>query len=370
MKNAKGAAALSGNILVVDDTHSNLQLLVSMLKEYGYKARPVSSGAAAIRAAQSAVPDLILLDINMPQMDGYEVCRRLKTDDRLKDIPVIFISGLNEPLDKVRAFQVGGVDYITKPFEIEEVAARVATHLNLRRQQEILAENVERLSELERMRDALTQMIVHDMRSPLLALQLSLGVASEPARISADELSKVLHTAQQSTAFLVEMVSQILDLSQLEAGALKIKKTPVDLVKLVRGAIEQCGHLAEEKRIEVHAPKALLVSCDGSLIQRVIANLVGNALKFTSAKGMVAITLRASRSIVRITVQDNGPGIATENLARIFDKFVQLEGPQRRKGSGLGLAFVKLASEAHGGEVGVESEVGVGSTFWVDLPAT
>jgi two-component system sensor histidine kinase/response regulator len=199
-----------------------------MLNDYGYKARPVSSGAAAIRAAQSAPPDLILLDINMPQMDGYEVCRRLKADERLKPVPVIFISGLNEPLDKVRAFQLGGVDYITKPFEVEEVAARVETHLNLCRQQQALAQSLYRLRELERLRDALTQMIVHDMRSPLLALQLSLNVAAEAARASGDQLNEVLRTAQQSTAFLVEMVAEILEVSQLEAGALQIKKAPED----------------------------------------------------------------------------------------------------------------------------------------------
>jgi len=367
MKTAKPSPAARGDILIVDDTHSNLQLLVSMLRDYGYKARPVSSGAAAIRAAQSSRPDLILLDINMPQIDGYEVCKRLKADDKLKAIPVIFISGLNEPLDKVRAFQVGGVDYITKPFEVEEVAARVETHLNLRRQREELATNVERLRELERMRDALTQMIVHDMRSPLLALQLSIDVACETAP-SNPALHRVLTTARHSTVFLVEMVSQILDLSQLEAGALEIKKTSEDLVKLARTAIDHCHYLAVDKNVDLVAPKELSIECDGGLVQRVIGNLVGNALKFTPPRGKISVVIGASRTLARVTVQDNGPGIAKENFARIFDKFVQIEGPERRNGSGLGLAFVKMAVEAHGGKVGLESEIGAGSTFWVELP--
>ena len=367
MKTAKPSTPSRGDILIVDDTHSNLQLLVSMLKDYGYKARPVSSGPAGIRAAQSSPPDLILLDINMPQIDGYEVCKRLKADEKLKSIPVIFISGLNEPLDKVRAFQVGGVDYITKPFEVEEVAARVDTHLNLRRQREALAANVERLHELERMRDALTQMIVHDMRSPLLALQLSIDVACESAP-SNPVLNKVLTTARHSTVFLVEMVSQILDLSQLEAGALEIKKTPEDLVELARTAIDHCHYLAADKNVELLGAKTVPIECDGGLIQRVIGNLVGNALKFTPPRGKISVTVRVSRMLARVSVQDNGPGIAKENFTRIFDKFVQIEGPDRRKGSGLGLAFVKLAAEAHGGKVGLESELGVGSTFWVELP--
>ena len=368
MKNANGRGASRGDILVVDDTHSNLQLLVSMLKEYGYKARPVSSGAAALKAAQSVAPDLILLDINMPHMDGYEVCRRLKAEEKLKSVPVIFISGLNEPLDKVRAFQVGGVDYITKPFEVEEVAARVETHLNLRRQQEALAQNVQRLRERERLRDALTQMIVHDMRSPLLALQLSLSVAAETARESAEPLKKVLHTAQQSTAFLVDMVAEILVVSQLEACALKITKAPEDLVKLAAQAIEQCRHLGSEKTVELHAPKTLIVPCDGRLVQRILVNLISNALKFTPADGHVEVSLRIGRSSARIIVRDTGPGISSENLGRIFEKFVQLESSPRQRGYGLGLAFVKLASEAHGGKLSVESEVGAGSTFTVELP--
>ncbi len=341
-----------------------------MLKAYGYKARPVSSGAAAIRAAESSLPDLILLDINMPQLDGYEVCRRLKTDVKLKDVPVIFISGLNEPLDKVRAFQVGGIDYITKPFEVEEVAARVATHLSLRRQQDELAKTIERLHELEHMRDALMQMIVHDMRSPLLALQLSIDVACDASTRGSADLNDILRTAQQSTLFLVDMVTQILDLSRLEAGAWVVEKQPCDLVKLAGAAIDHCRYLSTNKTVELHSPKTLVYECDGNLIQRIIGNLVSNALKFTPAKGRVNVSVRAFRGIVRITVQDNGPGISKENQERIFDKFVQIENSHRRKGYGLGLAFVKMAAEAHGGKAGVQSTLGEGSAFWVDLPSS
>ena len=162
------------DILVVDDTQANLQLLTGMLKERGYKVRPVPTGKLALQAARSAPPDLILLDINMPELDGYEVCAQLKRDERTREVPVLFISALNETMDKVLAFGVGGLDYITKPFQFEEVDARVAAHLKLRRLQvELAARNHDlqqtnaELRRLQDLRDNLTQMIVHDLRSPL-----------------------------------------------------------------------------------------------------------------------------------------------------------------------------------------------------------
>ncbi len=173
MSNCRGDD-LPPNILVVDDTPENLHVLAGMLNERGYKVRPVPSGKLALQAAKMTKPDLILLDINMPDLNGYEVCAQLKRDERMLDVPVIFISALNETIDKVMAFGVGGVDYITKPFQFEEVEARVAVHLKLRRtQMELewrnaeLKKTNEELRRLHELRDNLTNMIIHDLRSPL-----------------------------------------------------------------------------------------------------------------------------------------------------------------------------------------------------------
>ncbi|MEI9893792.1 MAG: response regulator [Chthoniobacter sp.] len=173
--NDRPPAPPAPDILVVDDTEANLQLLSGMLRERGYKVRPVPNGRLALQAAKSAPPDLILLDINMPDLDGYEVCAQLKRDERTASVPVLFISALNETMDKVLAFGVGGLDYITKPFQFEEVDARVAAHLKLRRLQVDLEErnselrrtNAE-LRRLQELRDNLTHMIVHDLRLPWL----------------------------------------------------------------------------------------------------------------------------------------------------------------------------------------------------------
>jgi two-component system sensor histidine kinase/response regulator len=156
-----------GSILVVDDTPANLRLLTGMLKEQGYRVRPAPNGRLALQAVRAEAPDLILLDINMPEMNGYETCEALKADEAYADIPVIFISALTETSDKIQAFQTGGVDYVTKPFQFEEVQARVEAHLTLFRLKRELEEKYRQLKELEQLRDSLTHMIVHDLRSPL-----------------------------------------------------------------------------------------------------------------------------------------------------------------------------------------------------------
>ena len=158
------------SILVVDDNAANVQLLVGMLKDRGYKVRAALSGKLAIQAVQNNPPDLILLDVNMPEMNGYEVCERLKSDESTRDIPIIFVSALHETLDKVKAFGVGGVDYITKPFQFQEVEARVRTHLELCRQRREIRESYARLRQLEKLRDDLVHMIAHDLRNPLTAV--------------------------------------------------------------------------------------------------------------------------------------------------------------------------------------------------------
>lgn len=356
------------NILVVDDTPANLQLLVNMLKQRGYKTRPVPSGELALRAARASPPDLILLDVTMPGMNGYEVCAQLKEDPKLRDIPVLFISALNDTEDKLRAFQSGGVDYVTKPFQLEEVDARVRTHLALRRHEVRLQQNYDRLRELERLRDSLTHMVVHDMRSPLLALQLTLPLVQQAIAARDATSAEMLGQASTSVAQLVEMATQMLDVSRMEAGQMKLECHPADLGHIARDALAGLKVLAGTRRFTLDVPAPAPVSCDVDIVRRVIGNLVGNALKFTTNTGAVAVTVAVTAQRIRLTVTDDGPGIAPENHRRIFEKFGQVEGKQSRLGTGLGLTFARMAVEAHRGEIGVESELGKGSTFWFTLP--
>ena len=357
------------DILIVDDVPQNLTLLSDLLKREGYRVRPATSGKLAIQAALRAPPDLALLDIRMPGLDGFAVCARFKAEASLKDIPVIFISGLSETSDKLAAFEAGGVDYVTKPFQELEIRARVRAHLELRHQREQLRENLLCLQALEALRDNLTHMIVHDMRAPLMAVDghLKLLETFEAQTLSAEGKS-YLAQALAGSARLNRMIAEMLAVSKLEAGQLKPALKNVDLLELVRKTTREAEALKGDKTLRFVSPlKPLPLAVDAELIGRVVENLLTNALKFGADGGEVIVRLTATDQQARVEVTDDGIGIAAEQQARIFEKFGQVEASLRRRGTGLGLAFCKLAVEAHGGRIGVNSEPGKGSTFWFTL---
>jgi signal transduction histidine kinase len=364
------------DILVVDDTQANLQLLSGMLKERGYKVRPVPDGKLALQAAKSAPPDLVLLDIHMPDLDGYEVCAQLKRDERTRDIPVIFISALNETMDKVLAFGMGGVDYITKPFQFEEVDARVAAHLKLRRLQvdlavrnhELQQSNAE-LRRLQELRDNLTQMIVHDLRSPLTGVFGSLELISTECEKLLPETKRMIELSRESLNQTLAMINSLLDVSKIEAGELRPNRRKCDLVLLAREADNLLAGMRGERKVFIEPEsESIPAFVDPDLISRVLQNLIGNALKFTGSDGEIRIRLGHEHGFAHVSVQDNGPGVAPEYHQRIFEKFGQVKDTTQRVGTGLGLTFCRLAVEAHGGSIGVTSELGKGSTFWFELP--
>ena len=364
------------DILVVDDTQANLQLLAGMLKERGYKVRPVPSGMLALQAAKSAPPDLILLDIHMPDLDGYEVCAQLKRDERTRDIPVLFISALNETMDKVLAFGMGGLDYITKPFQFEEVDARVAAHLKLRRlqvdlaarNQELQQSNAE-LRRLQELRDNLTQMIVHDLRSPLTGVFGSLELLATGCEELSPESKKMIELSREALNQTLAMINSLLDVSKIEAGELRPDCRACDLVRLAREANDLLAGMRGNRTVLIEPENdSVPASVDPDLISRVLQNLIGNALKFTGPDGEIKIGLGHRDGHIHVSVQDNGPGVAPEFHQRIFEKFGQVKDATNRVGTGLGLTFCRLAVEAHHGSIGVTSELGKGSTFWFELP--
>ncbi len=359
------------SILVVDDTAANLGLLCGILKERGYKARPVLGGEFALQAAAASPPDLILLDIDMPGMTGFEVCERLKANPALGDIPVIFVSALTEVAAVVRGFSVGGVDYITKPFQFEEVHARVATHLELRKKRRELQESYDRLRELEQLRDSLVHMIIHDMRSPLTALIGNLeflkgDLAGHINGQSMEDIDQALSGGKR----LNRMANDLLDVSRLEAGRMPLLPRECDLAEVIRSAIVGFMGLAADRDIRFEPTCPLLVSCDEGLIRRVAENLISNGLKHKSAGHTLHVSLAVLDQEVRVAVEDDGPGIPAGYREKIFEKFgvVQARHEQEYHSVGLGLAFCKLAVEAHSGRIGVDSEEGKGSTFWFTLP--
>jgi two-component system sensor histidine kinase/response regulator len=343
-------------VLVVDDTPANVLLLARMLTERGYEPQAVRSGAEALRLARAEPPDLILLDVSMPEMNGYEVCARLKAEPALRDIPVIFISALSDTMDKVKAFRVGGVDYVTKPFQLEEVCARIRTHL--------------RLYQLEKLRDDLAHMMVHDLRNPLTVLFGFLDYLEhyECQRLS-PATQALTKAARGSAADLLNMVNSILDVSKMGAGEMTLHCERCDLGALIRGVLAANQPLPDGRTVNITAPQSPpCVDADPGLLRRVVQNLLSNALRYAPAGSEVSLVVSEEADRVLVAVSDRGRGIAPAHHQRIFEKFGQVEDPAHRVGTGLGLTFCKLAVEAHGGQIGLTSAEGKGSTFWFTLP--
>lgn len=366
------------SILIVDDRVANLQVLSEILKPRGYKIRPVPSGKLALDAAEHDPPDLILLDIMMPEMDGYEVCRRLKEHAVLQHVPVIFISVLDETADKVKGFQAGGVDYIPSPFQAEEVLARVEAHLTLHRYRKALAEKTRqletsycRLQEVENLRDQLTHMIVHDMRNLLTGIMCSLQMLATTHTGTDEKSARYLRVALRSADDLTLMINNLLDVSKMEANAMTLRLAPCDPIALINEAMEKLEAIREARDIRVQgARRDVSVCADHDILLRVLINLLDNAIKFTPADGAIVLGVKSVGDRVLFSVQDNGVGIPSAHQEKIFVKFGQVA--IRQSGSkcstGLGLTFCKLAVEAHRGAIWVESQVGAGSTFFFELP--
>jgi len=358
-------------VLVVDDTIDNLRLLSDILDHRGYEVRAVTSGAQALLAAAADPPDLILLDITMPDMDGYEVCRRLKAQPASRDVPVIFLTALNETADKVKGFDIGGVDYVTKPFQVEEVLARVQTHVALRQAQVALAESNTHLRALEQLRDDMVQMIVHDMRSPLTALLLRLRFLGSPPATLSEQQAEDLRAAIQSAQALTRMTDDLLDVSRLEEGRMPVERSVWDLTRMARDVCAALAAMDRDRSIDVESTAAIEATCDGGLVRRIMENLVSNGIRHTPAGSRLRVSIASADGRVRVAVDDEGDGVPQEARARIFEKFGTLETRHERiyPSFGVGLAFCKLAVEAQGGTIGLDSREPIGSTFWFELPA-
>jgi signal transduction histidine kinase len=368
----------AGDLLVVDDTAANLRLLTRLLSDAGFRVRPAPSGELALRAARAEPPDLVLLDVDMPDMDGFEVCRRLKADPALAAIPVLFLSALGETEDKLAAFQAGGVDYVTKPFRIEELRARIDAHLELRRLRSAveqrnrqLDQSYRRLSEVERLRHDLIHMIAHDMRSPLMGVSGYLELLERDQAELRPGHRDYVARALESTRALVRLVDAMLDADRLESRELPVRLADNDVRSLVERATATLGSLAADRvRLPPATAPAVTARCDADLIVRVAANLLANALLYSDEDEPVEVEIAdGGADRVRVEVHDRGPGVPEDLQPRLFEKYVTRGSARgRTRSMGLGLAFCKLAVEAHRGEIGFESQLGRGSRFWFELP--
>ena len=369
--------SIAGNVMIVDDTLLNLRVLSKILSERGHLVRGLSNGAMALTAAVSEPPDLILLDILMPDMDGYEVCRRLKANEQTRDIPVIFISALDEVLDKVKAFAAGGVDYITKPFQVEEVLARVGAHLLLQlfkvrlEAQVIALQTVNAaLRESNDELAAFAHTVAHDLKGPVANILMATDfVQTYAVRSGQDEsMIGIVQGLGTSARKALNIVDELLLLSSVRQEDVPLG--PIDMADAVRQAQRRLGWMVDQYQGEIVLPDSWPVSQGyAPWIEEVWVNYLSNALKYGGQPPLLQLGAEAQPDgSIRFWVQDNGPGIPLEKQEALFAEFTRLEHT-RAEGHGLGLSIVKRILSKLGGSVGVESELGHGSRFHFALPS-
>jgi signal transduction histidine kinase len=372
MSNQTPETTPSGNILIVDDTPANLRLLSNMLAEQGYKVRSVISGQMALTATQASPPDLILLDIRMPEMNGYEVCEHLKADEDTHDIPIIFISALDATQDKVKAFTVGGVDYITKPFQLEEVLARVETHLALRNLQKSLQREIIERDKLIAELDAYAHTVAHDLKNPLGTLVgFSDMLETEYTELSDEQLLLCVSTIARSARKMTNIIEELLLLASVRKME-DVKIEPLDMAAVVVEALDRLADMIAGHQAEITTPEVWPAAIGyGPWVEEIWVNYVSNGLKYGGQPPQVEMggkLLNGPAGQVRFWVRDNGAGLPPDDQARLFTPFTQIH-QARAEGHGLGLSIVQRIVEKLGGQVGVESKDGQGSVFFFTLPS-
>ncbi len=363
------------NILIVDDVPANLQILCSILEREGYKVRPVTSGKLALQVVEKMKPDLILLDIMMQGMDGFEVCRKLKENPDLAEIPVVFISALNDTSDIVKALNSGGVDYITKPFHAEEVIARVKTHLQLYLQKKELHEQRVVLQRLNSEKDMFLSIVAHDLRSPFNGfLGLTQILASDLADLSREEIKPIALALNNSANKVFKLLEDILEWVKMGKGSIPFDPQPEQMSSIIDACLFVVLDHARNKQIEISVdiPDGLLVIGDRNMLQAVIRNLLSNAIKFTPKGGKISLKATTSvNKMVEISIQDSGIGMSSLLMDGIFslDRNTSRKGTAGEYGSGFGLIIVKEFIEKQGSELFVESVEGEGTIFRFSLPS-
>jgi two-component system, sensor histidine kinase and response regulator len=364
--------AVTGRVLVVDDQDPNRLLLRDLLEAQGHQVIDAVDGSEALQLVATTSPDVVLLDIGMPGMDGFEVCRRIKAEPSTASIPVLLVTALSQRDQRLLGIGAGANDYITKPIDKSDLTLRVRNAVRMHQLYVEVEQQYRRLERLELLRDSLVHMIVHDLRSPLAGIRayLDLLKLDGAGRLDRD-MTQSIDEARKVAIEMTEMVSDLLDVSRLEAGKMPLELALVDVGSVATDAVTGIGAAARRVSLQLEpGPERLRAMIDPSVIRRVVANLVGNAIKFTPASGRIRVAVQGDDGGVRVSVSDTGPGIPQEFHEKIFEKFGQVEASRQgtKHSSGLGLTFCKFAVEAHGGTIGVESVVGQGSTFWFVVP--
>lgn len=363
-------------ILIVDDVPTNLSVLMQFLESSGYKVLVATDGESAIEQAKYALPHIILLDVMMPGIDGFETIERLKADDATREIPVIFMTALSDTVDKVHGFELGAVDYITKPLQQEEVVARVRIHLTLEHQkqeiQRLRQQDLAHYERLSKIKDEILATTSHDLKNPLTAIMLTVDLLHRQIAADQTHIHEKLDQIQNEANFMHALVSNLLDLARLETGV-GLQKQWVSLFQLLERSVNHVASAATAKRIllRLQLPKGdVSLACDPLRIDQALQNLISNALKYTPEGGTVEVKVDVTEPQIQLEVIDTGIGIPEAAIPHLFDRFYRVNTREHMavSGTGLGLSIVHKVVQLHGGSISVESTPGVGSIFRIALP--
>ena len=360
-------------ILIVDDVVSNVLLLKILLTNEKFQVCTANCGNMCIEQAKAEKPDLILLDVMMPDINGFDTAVILKKDPETQDIPIIFLTALNNPSDLVHGFQVGANDFLTKPFNKEELVMRVMHQIQLVAAKRIIVRQNEELRRTISNRDKMYSVIAHDLRSPMASIRMVLNLAVNvvsPETVG-EEIFGLLDKANRESEETHDLLDNLLKWTKSQTGRLNVVYQDIELDDIIPGAVDIFMMIAEMKKIDlkyIPADEKLTVHGDNDMIKTVIRNFLSNAIKFTPEGKGIEVFYKREGDFARISVRDHGVGIAADRVESIFHKGETTYGTGGEEGSGLGLQLCQDFARKNGGDAYVESVEGEGSTFSFTIP--
>lgn len=360
-------------VLIVDDVMSNVLLLKILLTNEKFQVCTANGGNACIEMAKKEHPDLILLDVMMPDISGFDTAIILKQDEETKDIPIIFLTALNTPADLVHGFQVGASDFLTKPFNKEELVMRVMQQISLVAAKRIIEQQNAELRATLSNRDKMYSVIAHDLRSPMASIRmvLNLVVATCSPEVVGPELFELLDKANRESEEVHDLLDNLLKWTKSQTGRLNVVLQDLDLNDIIPGVVDIFEMIAQTKKIKLdlqHSDTPLVVHADNDMLKTVVRNFMSNAIKFSPEDSTIEIMMTTEGDFAKVSVKDHGVGIAADRLGSIFHKGETTYGTGGEEGSGLGLQLCQDFARKNGGDCTVESVEGEGSTFSVLIP--
>lgn len=361
-------------ILIVDDVMSNVLLLKVLLTNEKFAIATASNGRQALEQVEKENPDLVLLDVMMPDMSGFEVAQHLKSNSNTADIPIIFLTALNSTADIVKGFQVGANDFISKPFNKEELIIRVTHQISLVAAKRLILSKTEELQRTIAGRDKLYSVIAHDLRSPMGSIKMVLNmlILNLPSEKIGAEMYELLTMANQTTEDVFSLLDNLLKWTKSQIGKLNVVYQDVDLVEVTDGVIEIFSMVASLKKIRIREmkPEKMMVNADIDMLKTVVRNLLSNAIKFSKENSEVLVKMEEVDGMAVVSVQDHGCGISEEGQKKLLhtDTHFSTFGTNNEEGSGLGLLLCKDFVVKNGGKLWFTSKEGEGSIFSFSIP--